>query len=172
MKQCWFSQVLALSAIYTVLTQSEQLLTDEGEGNSLHLVEADSVFQKSDVTLLNYASAVAADFHVPAANSEELLKSQEGANQLTYDTQRDSSIFPQSGSVISLSDLLEILNESFSKGLVSQPTREEGDDDTGLNFFKAGSASYDRNFDVIQESADYKAESSDEVEFWQWFSDP
>jgi hypothetical protein len=43
MKKCWFSQVLALSAIYTVLTQSEQLLADEE--HTLHLVEDDSVFE-------------------------------------------------------------------------------------------------------------------------------
>ena len=29
MNKCWFSQVLALSAVYSVLTQSEQLLADD-----------------------------------------------------------------------------------------------------------------------------------------------
>ena len=82
MKNCWFSQVLALSAIYTVLTQSEQLLTDES--NVLHLVEDDSVFELTDVSsLLNAASAEVGNFHVLAAKSEELLKSQEDAAQLS-----------------------------------------------------------------------------------------
>jgi len=56
MKKCWFSHVVALSAIYSVLTQSEQLL--------LHELHLDDLSDGQDVTRL-----VASLYDEPQADS-------------------------------------------------------------------------------------------------------
>ena len=75
MRKCWTSQVIALSALYTVLTQSEQVILEEITARSSHEADRGAENPTDDIEVMQHSQFKFDDVTDPAVISAQSLES-------------------------------------------------------------------------------------------------